>query len=280
MSLAQVADVFPDRSLVLKAPVTRWRGWLSACVLFLLCAGFAGWAAIGLVPALAEDYALRNSAVPINGRVLNGQCRSRLALLQDCEMTLVANATRKGAGPLRQKVSYLFVEPHVGDFQVQVMADPARPDRLTTDMGLGHLTNRLLTGLGIAVALVGLFLGGIVLVRASGRARRDMANLSGRRLAPVPVQVTRDTNGWQVRPTDGKRPALWPLPRKAEPFWLDGTGPIALGVTAPGGALFPLDRDLAWANFTPQERDRLRVAAGYSAPLSAGAAPSAAATAA
>jgi hypothetical protein len=76
------------------------------------------------------------------------------------------------------------------------------------------------------------------------------------------VQVARDTNGWQVRPVDGKATVLWPVPRKAEPFWLDPARAIALGVTAPGGALFPLDRDLAWADFTPEERDRLRFATG------------------
>jgi hypothetical protein len=279
MSLGPIAAAFPDRPLALKAPITRWRGWLAAGVLFLLCAGFAAWAATGLAPTLAADYALSGSAVPVNGRVVDGRCRSRFALLQECEMTLVGTATRKGAEPVRQKVSYLFVEPHLGDFQVQVMADPARPDRLTTDMGLDHLANRLLTGLGLAAALLLLFLGGIALVRAGGRARRDMAALSGRRLAPAAVHVARDQNGWQVRPPDGRKPVLWPLPRKAEPFWLDGEAGIALGVTAPGGALVPLDRDLAWADFTPEERDRLRVAAGYSAPPNPGPAPSAAATA-
>lgn len=258
----QIAAAFPDRPLALKAPIARRRGWFSACVLFLLCVGFAAWASLSLLPTLVDDYALRNIAVPVNGRVLDGRCRSRFALLQDCEMTILSSPMKKGIEPQRQKVSYLFVEPHIGDFEVQVMADPSRPDRLTTDMGLDHLTNRLLTALGVGSALVALLIGGILLVRASGRASRAMANLSGRRLMPVPVHVARDANGWQVRPVDGKAAVLWPVPRKAEPFWVDSARAIALGVTAPGGALFPLDRDLAWADFTPEERDRLRLAAG------------------
>ncbi|MFC7692178.1 hypothetical protein ACFQY5_24000 [Paeniroseomonas aquatica] len=49
---------------------------------------------------------------------------------------------------------------------------------------------------------------------------------------------------------------LWPLPRKAEPFWLDP----ALGVGAPGRVPMPLDRELAWADFSGAERARLRAA--------------------
>ncbi len=166
--------------------------------------------------------------------------------------------------PARQAVSYLFIEPHVGDFSAQVMADPARPGRLSTDMGLEHLTNRLLTVPGLAAVMVALLIGGIILVRAAGRAKRDMANLFGRRLAPVPVQVERDKTGWQVRPVDGKTRVPWPLPPKAEPFfWRDQARAIAL----------------AWADLTSEERNRLRAAA-YSAPPIAGTAPSASATAA
>jgi hypothetical protein len=39
-------------------------------------------------------------------------------------------------------VVYAFVGPSLGRFRVEALADPARPDWVTTDLGLSHLVNR------------------------------------------------------------------------------------------------------------------------------------------
>jgi hypothetical protein len=96
LSLDPIASAFPNRPLPLKAPITRWRGWLSAFVTFILCAGFTAWASIALVPALIDDYALRTTAVPVNGRVSNGECRTRFGLLQACGVTIRPVRRRRG----------------------------------------------------------------------------------------------------------------------------------------------------------------------------------------
>ena len=258
MNLTEVLSAFPGRPLTIKAPLARWRGWLSALIMFAIAVGFAWWGAASLLPTLLSDYEIRGGAVPAAGRVEGGRCSTRMGLLQTCSMTLVSTAPTKNGEPVRQTAEYIFAEPHLGNYSVQLLADPARPGKLTTDMGLDHLTNRAVTFATAAVLLLGLLGGGVLLVRAGGRARRDMQALSGRPLMPVAVIVGADPNGWQVRPAGGGQATLWPLPKKAQPFWLNPETRVALGVTAPGMPVFALDRDLAWADFSEEERERLR----------------------
>ncbi|TPG55492.1 hypothetical protein EAH89_14680 [Roseomonas nepalensis] len=261
MNIPTVQAAFPKRPLRIHAPVARWRGWLSALGMLVMAIGFGWWAAASLLPTLLSDYEIRAGAVPAAGRVENGRCTARMGLLQTCSMTLVSAAPTKNGEPIRQGAEYVFAEPHLGDYSVRLLADPSRPGQLTTDMGLDHLGNRAATLAAAAVLVLLLLGGGVLLVRAAGRARRDMEALSGQPLMPVAVVVGADPNGWQVRPAGGGKPTLWPLPKKAEPFWLDAEGRVALGVTAPGLPVFALDRDLAWADFSEEEREGLRRAA-------------------
>jgi hypothetical protein len=252
---------FPTRPLTLKAPIAWVRSVFLAIGALILAGGFGWFAAAEVVPTLLQDYAVRQGAAPIRGRIESGRCRSRWALFQDCEMVLVAASQLKGGAALRQKVDYLFVDPHMGEYSVQVMADPDRPGWLTTDMGQDHLLNRMLTLVGFALAMLLIALGGMISLRGGWRARRSLRALSGQRLAPVPLRLLqRDQNGWNMVPLAGGPAMLWPLPRKAEPLWLDQAQGLALGVGVPGRAPFPLDRDMAWADFTPAERERLRAA--------------------
>lgn len=261
LNLPDLQAAFPARPLTIHAPVARWRGWLSALGMLVLALGFGWWAAASLLPNILSDYEIRGGATPAQGRVESGRCSTRLGLLQTCSMTLVSAAPTKNGEPLRQGAEYLFVEPHLGNYSVQLLADPSRPGKLTTDMGLEHLTNRAVTFASAGLIVLLLLGGGLLLVRAGGRARRDMLALSGQSLMPVAVVVGADPNGWQVRPAGGGKSTLWPMPKKAQPFWLDPEGRVALGVTAPGMPVFALDQDLAWADFSEEERERLRRAA-------------------
>ena len=110
------------------------------------------------LPGIRDDLAVREAARPIAGvRVVEGRCRGRLMLLQSCDLTL-AWSGKDGSGTRR--LSYLFVEPHSGDWSVQAVADPARPQLVTTDLGLARLTNRIVS----LAAMVGL---GVLLVVGS-----------------------------------------------------------------------------------------------------------------
>ncbi|RYJ00185.1 MAG: hypothetical protein EON47_14550 [Acetobacteraceae bacterium] len=261
MSKPTLEAAFPARPLTLKAPIAWVRSVFLAIGAIILAGGFGWFATAEVVPTLLQDYAVREGAAPIRGRIESGRCRSRWALFQDCEMVLIAASQMKGGAPLRQKVDYLFVEPHMGDYSVQVMADPDRPDWLTTDMGQDHLVNRMLTLAGFALGMLLIIFGGLISMRRGWRARSAMRALSGQRLAPVPLRLLRrDQNGWQLVPMAGGTPMVWPLPAKAEPLWLDATQAVALGVGVPGQAPFPLDHEMTWADFSPAEREQLRAA--------------------
>lgn len=116
-------------------------------------------------PGIRDDLAVRDAARPIAGlRVVEGRCRGRLMLIQSCDLTL-AWSGKDGSGTRR--LSYMFVEPHAGDWSVQPVADPARPQLVTTDLGLARLTNRIVSLAAIAGLGVVLVVGSLlVAVRA------------------------------------------------------------------------------------------------------------------
>ncbi len=100
----------------------------------------------------------------------DGDCTSKL-VIHICDATLTL---RTPQGTVSRHVNYLFTGMHTGDYSVEVMADPARPDLVTTDLGLDRLWNRTITLLVIASILTALVIGPVIaLVRNRiGAARR------------------------------------------------------------------------------------------------------------
>lgn len=257
MGLAALRAAFPDRPLNVSGPISTWRNWVFGLLLFPI--GIGWWAGASLLPAILTDLELRGGAIPVQGRV-EGRCQTKYGLLQTCDM-VVTSGRGKDGNAIRQSLEYVFVEPHSGSYSVQVMADPARPGLLTTDMGLNHLTNRAITLAVVAAFGLAMGVAAIALMRSGGKQKRLLRSMSGHRLTPVPAYVVRDREGWKVTPADGGGTSTWQLPRKAEPFWLSPSQGIALAVTTPGSALFPLDRDLRWADLTEGERAGLKAVA-------------------
>ncbi len=95
-----------------------------------------------------------------------------------------------------------------------------------------------------------------------GRQRRVLRGMSGRRLQPVPVQAARGQEGWTVTPVGGTGRPVRQLPAEAELFRLDLASGLALGVSLPGAPVFPLDRELRWADVT-EERAPARAGAAW-----------------
>lgn len=250
-----IARAFPARPLRIRAPVSAWRAWLLGILGFLLFAG--GMAAISLevLPVLASDYRIRDTAVALpKTRVESGRCQVRFFLLNDCEATLVIPQDRGPA--LRREVGYIFFEPSAGNRQVMPMGDPARPELTTTDLGLERFVNRAVTYGVLMAVMLALCLGALALPAGVGRQRRALAAMSGRVLNPVPARLVREPRGgWNVTSIADGQAARWDLGNKGEPFVVDPRGGIVLAVTgSAGGAPFPLDEKLSWLDLTDQER--------------------------
>ena len=79
---------------------------------------------------------------------------------------------RDPQGTVTRRVNYVFSGLEAGDYRVGVMADPARPDLVTTDLGLDRLWNRTITLLAIAGLTAATIVGALL---SMVRARRGAA---------------------------------------------------------------------------------------------------------
>ncbi|MBS7812082.1 hypothetical protein [Roseococcus pinisoli] len=249
-----IARAFPVRPLRIKAPLHPWRAWLLALMCVVLFGGGMVAVSYKTLPVLLTDYQVRNTAVVLpKTRVERGVCRVRFFLLNDCDATLVVPQDRGPA--FRREVNYTFFEPSAGSRQVIAMGDPARPELITTDLGLDHFINRVVTFAVLMGFLLLLCLGSLRIPLIAHRQRRTAAILSGQVLNPVPVVLERSQAGWKATATSDGRSDTWRLGAKAEPFVVDHRSGIALAVTgAAGGPLFPLDEKLSWLDLSDEER--------------------------
>ncbi|MGE7417051.1 hypothetical protein [Methylobacterium tarhaniae] len=115
--------------------------------------------AVYTAPAVISDWQVRAAAKAVpNARVSEGKCSAKL-VIHICDATL---ALRTPTGTVTRRVNYVFTGLHAGDYRVGVMADPARPDLVTADLGLDRLWNRTITLLvgmsAIAACIVGALL--------------------------------------------------------------------------------------------------------------------------
>ncbi|MFC0410527.1 hypothetical protein [Roseomonas elaeocarpi] len=260
MTTQALLSAFPTRPIEVRTPRRSAKPWLVMLVGIVLFGGFGFYLASAIAPDLLSDYRIQDHAVPIEGRIEDGRCRSKFGFLQDCEVTVVVTGNKSG-NAVTHRMHYLFADPHLGDYDVVVMGDPSRPDLATTDLGLDNLRSRLLTMLGAVVAMVLLLFGCILVPIQAGRARRDVAAMSGAVLTPMVVRVDPTRQGWSVRTAPKARPRLWTMPRKAQPLWVDPSQNLAAAVTVPGGAVYPLDSELTALDLTEEERYRIQAAA-------------------
>ncbi|BAU91997.1 hypothetical protein MPPM_3392 [Methylorubrum populi] len=159
----------PERAEPLRLPPQR-HGWMATFwVLFGVVALGALLAACAVytAPALISDWQVREAAEPVaDARISDGKCSSKIAI-HICDLTLTL---RRPTGTVTRRVNYVFAGLHVGDFSAGPMADPARPDLVTTDLGLDRLWNRTITLVVIMAALAAAILGALVSVVRNRRA--------------------------------------------------------------------------------------------------------------
>jgi hypothetical protein len=135
-----------------------------AGIFFLALAGFFGWL---LGPPLIDDVALRGQklAVAPDVRIADARCRSKLFVFSLCDMKL-----QVGGGSGMREVNYFIVD-RLGGAQVVAMRSPGPQPVLTTNIGMDHLTNRLVSFAALMLLCGG---GGLFAVvqglRGGGRA--------------------------------------------------------------------------------------------------------------
>lgn len=270
--MEDVLAAFPRRPLRVRVPGT---GVLNNLILLfaaaLLLFGvilLVGW----LGPELARDWRIRGTARPApHGHLVYSSCSEKLFVAL-CDLTLSADLP--GGGSIERTVYYLFATTPLEELVVRVMADPAEPTQLTTDLGLDRVVNRTLMIVGAGVLVL---LGVVAAIRASvarGRRRAALQSMQGQVLTPEALVLerwsrSRTSGTWSVR-ADGLR-QVWRLPAKARPLFL-GPGRV-LGVVGPQRELpVPLDAELRWVDLTNAERQRIWSAVASSAPKAGSAA--------
>ncbi|MEO3473711.1 hypothetical protein AAFN86_17720 [Roseomonas sp. CAU 1739] len=258
--MSPVLAAFPQRPLKLHPGRGSLGGWLMALLGLVLFGAFIVMLAIEIGPAIRDDFAVRDTAQPIaSARISDGRCQSRMFLFQTCDLTL---AWRDKEGSHTRKVSYMFVEPHMGSWTANPMMDPQRPALVTTDLGLDRLWNRVATAAGGGIFAVMLIGGLFVAARKSQAKRSEVKTLSGRPLRPVAVAF----DGWGQGPTWRVRDERgtvfeWPVRKSDKPFLLDPQRGLVLALRAPeGGPAFPLDDRLRFVTLEKEERARIEAA--------------------
>jgi len=210
------------------------------------------------IPALVTDLAVRDTARPLPGaRIEKGSCQTTLFLVS-CDADLVMRSA--GRAPLRRTLHYFFVDAHLGDYTARVVADPSRPEDMTTDLALEKMTNRLVTlSIGAPLCLAVVLAVAWWSSRTLRRHRAVRRALSGRLQRLVVMQMVgigaRAVVTSYMRPDGNVVTERWKLPKKSRPFVLDERQRTLLGITAGDGTVaMPLDRELRWIGLTKEER--------------------------
>lgn len=260
--MTPVLSAFPQRPLTLKPGRGALGGWVIAVGGLLLFGAFLVMLAIEIGPAIRTDLQIRDQAVPApQVRISNGRCRSRAFLFQSCEVTL---SWRGKDGQMTRKMSYMFVEPHMGSWTVQAMMDPARPELVSTDLGLERLWNRIATLVGGALFALAVIVALFLAARRAQAKTKEVTALSGRALRPVQVLFAGwgDGPSWRVQDEQGAT-FEWPVRKSDKPFVLDEARGLVLALRDPaGGPAFPLDEKLRLVKLTAEERGRILAARG------------------
>ncbi len=147
---------------------SRWKELLKSLLGLLMFGGLTIALSVYTLPNLVSDWQVRGSAMPYaDARITQGSCSSKV-FIHICNANL---AVQSKSGRYTREVNYVFADFHTGAYTVAVMADPARPELLTTDLALDTLWNRTITAAVVGLLLAGLTLGGLLGVVEGLRGR-------------------------------------------------------------------------------------------------------------
>lgn len=251
--------IFPARPMKVSPPGSGIFSQLSAVLWGAIIAAGALMIVIPPIPDLVSDFAVRGAARPIADATIDGRCSVHALVMTECAATL--SAKRQGLPELRKEVHYWFADFHAGEYTATVVADPAQPENITTDLALDKLWNRIATLLLVGPCLLGLGFSFVMYIGRALRARRVVVRaLSNQVLRPTLLRLDSWTNDtWTVSshtPTGDGKSCEWDT--KRTPIFMDPAQNLVLGVTAGDGTeCLPLDTTLSWIDLTDTERAEL-----------------------
>jgi hypothetical protein len=254
---ANLADALPRRPIAVRPPQTV--GPLALFGVFALLIGCLTGLLWWLGPSLVTDWRVGDAAPAGDVRVEEARCRSRLLILQFCNVTLAQDGAATAA---RRTLWYVYLGTK-GNERVSALRSRSDPALLSTDLGQEQLLSRSAT-LALAAALLGLCIGAAVRIGQQGlHSQRAFRALSGQRLTQVVVKIERHNflpprrRLWVYRYDDGggQGRAFIELPSRDRPLFIDASEEHALALRgAGGGAPLLLDAKLACLDLTEAER--------------------------
>jgi hypothetical protein len=250
--VARVFSALPVRALHARPPRARTNAAWSLGLL-LMFGGMLGLLLVSIPPGLVRDWQVRNAALALrDGTVQDSDC-SGSDLIEICSMAVAAPV---GTAMVQRRVHYAFVSAQDTPSTVQVVADPAHPGWLTTDLGLDVFWNRV-ASLAVATVVLGglVFGGGWVALRNYRRTKTwQSAESLPVALRLVARQRLRRLEVWTVRSEEGQT-ARWVVPHGSAPFTL-GSADDVLGLQRiADGEVMPLDDKLRWIDLSTAERE-------------------------
>ncbi len=257
-----LADALPSRPVAVKPPQTvAPLGSLGMfALLFTLMGGLLWW----LGPDLVRDWRIGSDATPAGEvRIESPRCRSRLLVLNLCDVTLV---DERSAGVVQRTLWYLFIGTGAADglTAVQPLRSAADLGLVSTTLGLERRAQRSLT-LALAVALLAACIAAVArMLQQSLSNLSAFRGLSGQRLTPVVVDIERNNlvpprrRLWVYLYDDGGRRqrAFIELPSKDRPLFTDASEKRALALRGErGGMPLLIDARLGCLDLTGPEKE-------------------------
>jgi hypothetical protein len=255
-----LAGALPSRPVAVTPPTVAPLGVFGMfALLFALLGGLLWW----LGPDLARDWRIGGAAPAENVRIEEARCRSWLALLHLCDVTLVDDRNGSAA---RRTLWYAFIDAEGTPMLSagRTVRGAARPELVSTTFGLEKRLARSGT-LALAVTLLGLCVAAAWRVTQQGwRHLRAFRGLSGQRLVPVVVEIERHNlvpprrRMWVYVYDDGGRQerAFIELTSKDRPLFTDASEKRALALRGEGGGTpLLLDAQLNCLDLTGAEKE-------------------------